>query len=306
MWARVVFLLAAVAALVRAEEPFGSAAMPFHQTLDGELIFLTSTGSASLVGLEICTEATATSIDGHVATIDTNAATTASNTGSMDTKLTSIDTSTDATKTSVASIDTNMAATATSADSIDTNTAAIDTKAGTMVTSLGSIDTNTGSIDTATTTTATKTTLLADTVAVAGTVGTVGTTKAIFVQPVGGSEPFPITYVPTGINLVTPGPNLHGTDAAPDTKLSITTGAFTSSVDTNGVSSCAIFGNADAATTLTLYVSHDESLWFATKLDVSTAGDEDFYLDFACPARYYKLKSSATTVGLLAYLQGTA
>ncbi len=63
--------------------------------------------------------------------------------------------------------------------------------------------------------------------------------------------------------------------------------------DSQGMADVAIFGNASAATTLSVNVSNDGVTWYASSVSQALSAAGDFYLAFQTGARYLQLASSA-------------
>lgn len=96
-----------------------------------------------------------------------------------------------------------------------------------------------------------------------------------------------------------------GTHANAWSAAAVAAGGISASLDTQSTSTVSAFGNVNAATTITLQVSQNNTNWYDTGHSQVLAGSGDFALTVTIGARYVRLKSSAA-VTITATLAGCA
>ena len=84
-----------------------------------------------------------------------------------------------------------------------------------------------------------------------------------------------------------------GTHANAWNAAAVAAGGDSNVVDTQYQSNISVFGNADAATTITAYVSQDGTNFYKTSNEVTLSAAGDFHFTFVTAARYVRLRSSA-------------
>jgi hypothetical protein len=304
MYSLLFVALALVARQAAALQCMGSHEKPFAQSSTGVLEFTTPNG-------DLASETTLGSVDTNIASLANAIGATVAAASSISvtpsTTGFSVTSSTLATETTLGSVDTNVgllkdaigsAVAAGNSISVTPATEGFAVTSSTLATeaTLGSVDTNVG--------------LLKDAIGSAVAAGdSISVTPAI--------EGFAVTFAPTTYNqdgnAITV---LHGTYAlsAADTGANLNAGAATDAHDTKIVgppikvlTKCVFFGRVVNATTLTIQVSGDGETddYFDTPYSQVLETDGDFYIDFPCYGRYYRLKNSGVDpINLLAYLQG--
>ena len=85
----------------------------------------------------------------------------------------------------------------------------------------------------------------------------------------------------------------------------VAAGGTSAALDTQSTGTVSAFGNANAATTITLQVSQNNTNWYDTSHTQALAGSGDFALTATIGARYVRLKSSAAAT-ITATLAGCA
>ena len=117
----------------------------------------------------------------------------------------------------------------------------------------------------------------------ANAIGTVGVTS--------------LPAIPAGTNLigsvgVASKPNIGSTGNAWNAA-AVAAAGVSATIDTGGLANVAVFGSASAATTIGVNVSADGANWYPSSNSEALSAAGDFYLQFACGARYIQLTSSA-------------
>lgn len=81
----------------------------------------------------------------------------------------------------------------------------------------------------------------------------------------------------------------------------VAAGGTSTALDKGSTSVVSAFGNASAATTITIQVSQNNATWFDTAATQVLAGAGDFHITLTTAARYVRLKSSgaATITGTI-------
>ena len=96
-----------------------------------------------------------------------------------------------------------------------------------------------------------------------------------------------------------------GTHANAWSAAAVGAGGTSASLDTQSMGVVSAFGNASAATTITVQVSQNNTNWYDTPHTQALAASGDFAISATLGARYIRLKSSAAAT-ITATIAGAA